>query len=42
MQEAWDWLYTHGLISRGLPGQGGPEWAFVTRVGAAVLAERAR
>jgi hypothetical protein len=40
IQEAWDWLYTHGLISRGHPAQSGAEWAFVTRAGRTLLEQR--
>jgi uncharacterized protein (TIGR02391 family) len=41
LQEAWDWLRTHGLITSGVPGQTrGAEYAFVTRRGNAVLDEQ--
>jgi uncharacterized protein (TIGR02391 family) len=40
IQEAWDWLYSHGLISRGNPAQSSDaDWAFVTRKGLAVIEE---
>jgi uncharacterized protein (TIGR02391 family) len=38
MQEAWDWLLTHGLIGSTHPAQSGSgNWTFVTRLGQAVL-----
>jgi len=42
LQEAWDWLVTHGLISSADPSQGSraAEYTFVTRCGLSELGER--
>ncbi len=38
LQEAWDWLYCHGLISGGEPSQSTDTWwTFITRSGQRVL-----
>jgi uncharacterized protein (TIGR02391 family) len=39
LSEALNWLVSHGLIARGLPGQTSTDGAFATRLGRKVLAE---
>ena len=39
MQEAWDWLRVNGLLSLADPKQQGSDFAFVTRLGEAALAD---
>jgi hypothetical protein len=39
LQEAWDWLYVHGLITSDDPNRRGEGLTFVTRRGHEVLGE---